>query len=172
MAMTGWIAIILGFAILQRLAELRISKRNTDILKAKGGYEAGREHYKYIVILHVIYFISIFAEVLTIKRGIPAWWPLPLASYLFGQGIRIWSMMTLKERWTTRIIILPHAEPIDTGPYRFMKHPIYIAVGLELLSLALFCGAYLTAIVFPLLHGAMMLIRIPAEEQALRGSKI
>jgi methyltransferase len=158
---------IFAVIVLQRFAELTLARRNEAWLRARGAYEAGRKAYKYLVMMHVLFFIALPAEVLLFIRSRPAWWWLPLSMIVFAQALRFWSIATLGKQWTTRIIVLPGAPMITTGPYRYLRHPSYFAAGLELLSLPLMFGAYYTAIVFSVLNVAMMSIRIPAERRAL-----
>lgn len=95
-------------------------------------------------------------------------WPW-LVLWLASQGVRYWVMHTLGRLWNTRILIVPGAARVRRGPFRFVKHPNYLAVALELLSAPLSVGALRTAVVFSLLNAALLLgVRIPAEERALR----
>ncbi len=70
-------------------------------------------------------------------------------------------------RWTTRIITMAGAPPVRHGPYRFLRHPNYLIVALEIAALPLAFGAWMHALLFSALNAALLLlVRIPAENRA------
>lgn len=159
--------LLISVLILQRIFELVLSKRNERRLRAQGAIESGKSHYPVIVALHVAFFISLVVEVIALDRTSARWWWVPFAFFLIAQILRYWSIATLGRRWNTRILVLPGAAPITIGPYRYFRHPNYVAVAIELLSIPLIFQAYFTAIVFTLLNAIVMAVRITAEERAL-----
>ncbi len=165
MMLPFWVMVV--FVMLQRLGELFLSSRNEGRLRLKGAYEVGRRHYKFIVLLHILFFAALIIEVTLLKSVAPTFWPLFLGLFFLAQGLRYWSIITLGERWTTRIIILPGAPRITSGPYRFLRHPNYATVVCEILVFPLIFGAYYTAAVFTLLNALMLSIRINEEDKAL-----
>jgi methyltransferase len=94
-------------------------------------------------------------------------WSLWVALFLGGQALRYLAILSLDERWTTRVMILPGAPLITSGPYKFLPHPNYAAVVLEIFAGPLVFGAWITASVFTLLNACVLLVRIRAEERAL-----
>ncbi|MEC5422507.1 isoprenylcysteine carboxylmethyltransferase family protein [Virgibacillus sp. C22-A2] len=161
--MWGLISVI----IIQRLVELNIAKKNEKWMKERGGIERGQSHYKWFIILHVLFFISLLLE--SMMRDVTH---VTLNYFLFAvfiltQLIRIWCIRTLGKFWNTKIIISPNFSLVSEGPYKFVKHPNYIIVGIELIVIPLLFGAYITAVVFPILHVLLLTIRIPSEEKAL-----
>lgn len=151
-----------------RLVELRIAKRNLRRLLERGGVEAAPGHYPWMVLLHTAFLISCPLEVWLLGRpflpvlGIPM-----LLLAVLAAGLRYWVIRTLAGRWTTRIVVLPGAPPVTGGPYRFLRHPNYLAVITEMFALPLVHTAWLTAIVFSALNVAVLRVRIRAEEEAL-----
>ena len=95
------------------------------------------------------------------------WGFVALALALVAQALRYWAITTLGPRWNTRVIVLPEAEPVTGGPYRFIRHPNYVAVVLELAVLPLVHGAWLTALVFTVGNALLLRVRIRVEEEAL-----
>ncbi len=159
--------LLISFIILQRLVELYIAKKNEAWMKARGAYEVGREHYKYIVSLHVMFLFSLVAEVYIGEKEMAEWGWLPLLVFILAQCLRFWSIKSLGRRWNTRIIVLPK-DVVRTGPYRFLKHPNYVTVAIEILVIPLIFQAYWTAVIFSVLNAVVLLgIRIPVEERAL-----
>jgi methyltransferase len=82
--------------------------------------------------------------------------------------LRLWVLATLKDRWTTRIIVLPEAPLVSSGPYRFIRHPNYAIVAAEIFVLPMVFGLYAYAVAFSLLNAVILGIRIRAEERALQ----
>jgi methyltransferase len=164
---------VVFWLIVQRLLELRTANRNTTRLLKAGGIEVGRSHYPLIVILHVCFFASLIIEfVVRRPAAFPSYWWLAFIVFILAQLLRFWVRSTMKARWTTRIIVVPGEQLVDRGPYRYLPHPNYLAVSLELLSVPLIFGLYCTAIIFTVANAAiLLLIRIPMEAQALRQSQ-
>jgi methyltransferase len=160
--------ILLAILIFQRIAELLIAKSNEKWMKKRGAKEYGRDHYLYIVWMHIGFFISLIGEVLLAGRPLSPYWPLLLMLFLIVQIGRIWVMMSMGRFWNTKIIVLPGAKVIRKGPFKYMKHPNYAIVTLELLIIPLLFQAYATAIVFFILNQALLKARIPIEEKALK----
>ncbi len=156
----------------ERVVEQVVSRRNARRLLAAGGVEAGRGHYPAMVVFHAGFLAAAFVEPLL--RG-EAWvraWPAglavaALAVALLAQGLRWWAVAALRGRWTTRVIALPGAAPEVGGPYRWLRHPNYLAVVVELLCVPLIGGAVVTALVATLGNALLLAVRIPAEERAL-----
>lgn len=161
---TGLIALV-G---LERLFELRLSARNAQWAFARGGREAGREHYPVMAAFHASFLAACVAEPWLLDRPfVPALGFAALTVAALTQALRYWVIATLGPRWNTRVIVLPGWAPVTAGPYRFLKHPNYLAVVLELLALPLVHSAWLTALVFSLGNLALLRVRIRVEETAL-----
>lgn len=158
-----WLAVVvLGVVTLQRLAELRIADRNSRRLLQEGAVEYGRGHYPFIVALHMLWLAAL-------------WWWAPgqpidlrlLVVFVLLQLGRVWAIATLGDRWTTRIIVKPGAPLIRSGPYRFLRHPNYFIVTLEIAVLPLVFGLGQIALIFSVLNAIILAVRIRAENRAL-----
>jgi methyltransferase len=157
---------ILAFTTFQRLGELWLSARNTRVLKAQGAYEAGAAHYPVMVLLHATWIVGLW----WFARDRPVVWPW-LVVFALCQVLRVWVIATLGDRWTTRIIVLPEAPLVNTGPFRLIPHPNYAVVAVEIAALPLAFGLVAYAVVFSLLNAAMLFVRIRAEDAALQQAK-
>jgi methyltransferase len=158
----------IGLLVVERLFELVLSARNAGRVLARGGTELGQRHFRVMTLLHTAFLFSCVGEVVVLRRPFPGalgWAALVVA--LLAQGLRYWAIFTLGERWNTRIIFVPGATPVTAGPYRFIRHPNYLAVILELFAVPLVHGGYLTAMVFSLANAVLLTVRIRAEEAAL-----
>jgi methyltransferase len=157
--------LLLALVTLQRLGELALAERNTRRLKALGAVEVAPGHYPLIVGLHAAWLGGLW--LLAWNRPLhPAW----LGVFLVLQAGRLWVLSSLRERWTTRIIVLPGAPLVRRGPYRFLSHPNYLVVAGEILALPLSFGLLVYGLVFSVLNAAVLAVRIRAESGALRAS--
>lgn len=154
--------------ISQRFIEIIISKRNANWIKARGGYEVGAAHYKYIVLTHVCFFTSLLAEVTITRPAFIIWVILPFIIFILAQFGRVWAMSSLAEFWNTKIMVLPGAKVVAKGPYNYIRHPNYLIVVTEIAMLPLMFQAYWTALIFSIINGVILVVRIKVEEQALR----
>jgi methyltransferase len=150
----------------ERIAELYLARRNTAALMAKGAVEFAPGHYPAIVLMHALWLASLW--IFGARRMIdPAW----LAVFLLLQVLRVWILMTLGPRWTTRIIVLEGAPLVSNGPYRLVSHPNYLVVVGEIAALPLCLGLPWIALIFSAANAILLSIRIRAETIALTGSR-
>jgi methyltransferase len=154
--------IILTLVTLQRAGELVLARANTQRLLAQGAVELAPRHYPLIVAVHAGWLAALWL----FGRHQPVNM-LALSAYLLLQLLRCWVLWTLGPRWTTRIIVLPDAPLITTGPYRFLSHPNYAVVVGEIAFLPLVLHLPLIALIFTLLNAVVLTIRIRAEDRAL-----
>jgi|SRR5690625_1412480 len=164
--------IIILFIVAQRLVELYIASKNEQWMRERGGFEIGKEHYKLFVFLHILFFISVMFEVnwLYVETNI-SFNGYFFTVFLLAQIARIWCIASLGRFWNTKIIVMPKVALIKKGPYKYMKHPNYFIVFIELFAIPAMFGAYKTAMLFSILHLALLTIRIPSEDRAL-GRKV
>lgn len=159
-------AAVLALVTLQRLAELALAHRNTRRLLARGAVEVAPGHYPAIVALHAAWLLGLWLLA-------PSRVPNPVLLAVFGvlQVGRGWVLASLGPHWTTRIIVVPGAPHVRSGPYRFVRHPNYLIVTGEILVLPLAFGLTLFAAVFSALNALVLWVRIQAEDAALRGAR-
>ncbi|KAB2333619.1 isoprenylcysteine carboxyl methyltransferase family protein [Bacillus mesophilum] len=159
--------IVFSLIVLQRLCELFVAKHNEKWMKERGALEFGQAHYPFIVLLHTAFFISLLGETVFLENSVSSLWKILLPMFILLQAGRIWALFSLGRYWNTKIIVMPNAEAVRKGPYKWIKHPNYVIVALELMVIPLLFQAYMTFVLFTLLNIGMMMIRIPAEEKAL-----
>ena len=159
--------IFLSIIIIQRISELILSKKNEDYLRSRGAIEYDKEGYKYIVLMHNLFFISVITEFVFLERQLNEYWQVLLIIFICTQLLRYWAIFTLGKRWNTKILVLPNSEPIRSGVYKYLKHPNYIAVIIEIAVIPLFFSCYYTAVVFSIINLIVLKRRIRIEEEAL-----
>ena len=153
---------ILLLVTAQRLGELVLARHNTTRLLAKGAIEIGRRHYPLVVALHAAWLTALWIWGRDQDINVPA-----LIGFAVMQGLRLWVLATLGERWTTRIIVLPGAPLVAAGPYRYLSHPNYAVVVGEIALLPLALHLPWLALLFTILNAAVLAIRIRVEARAL-----
>jgi methyltransferase len=159
---------MLGMLGAERLYELALATRNTRRALAMGAVEAGRGQYPVMRAFHVLFILSAAAEAIVLRPTFPGavgW--IALAGALAAQVLRYWCVAALGPRWNTRIIVMPGLAPVTTGPYRFLRHPNYLAVIIEMACVPAIRGCWLTASVFSAANAALLTVRIHAEEIAM-----
>jgi methyltransferase len=159
--------IVLAFVVVQRLAELAWSARNTRRLLARGAQEVGARHYPLFVLLHGSWLVAL---ALTVPPDAQPHWPL-LGVFVLLQLLRIWVVATLGPYWTTRIITLADAPLVRHGPFRWLKHPNYAVVVCEIAVLPLAFGAWQVALAWSLLNALLLWHRIRVEEAVLQSRR-
>lgn len=157
----------IALLIVQRLGELQVAKRNYKWAFAQGGLELGREHYKWMWALHSLFFAAMLTEYMLLHPTMPTWAIYPLIFFIAAQGLRIWAILSLGSYWNTRIVVIPGTLLQTKGPYRWIRHPNYLAVIVEIASIPLLFGLYITATLFTLLNAIVLMHRIRIEEEGL-----
>ncbi|MFL5753577.1 MAG: isoprenylcysteine carboxyl methyltransferase family protein [Bacteroidia bacterium] len=154
------------FLIVQRLSELVISGKNELWLRSQGAIEYGKEHYPYIVALHILFIASTGCEYY-LREGVH-FLPAFLVIFFILLVLKTWVIASLGHYWNTKILRVPNISPIKKGPYRFFRHPNYIIVIAELFVVPMVFDLYITAIVFSVLNGFILYIRIKEENKVWR----
>jgi methyltransferase len=155
-------AFLIAFIVVQRLAELLLARRNTARLLIAGGIETGRSHYPWMVALHAAWLVALWLY----GRDRPVD-PMLLAVFVLLQAGRIWVIASLGRRWTTRVIVMPGERLVSRGPYRWLRHPNYVIVALEIAVVPLALGLPVLALIFTVLNAAVLYQRIRVENAAL-----
>ncbi|HUL90463.1 MAG TPA: isoprenylcysteine carboxylmethyltransferase family protein [Pseudolabrys sp.] len=153
---------LVAFLVVQRLSELAFAQFNTARLRAKGAVEFGATHYPLLIVLHGLWLLGLWA--FGHNQPINLFW---LAIFVVLQFGRLWVISSLGRRWTTRVIVLRGAAPVVRGPYRWLKHPNYLIVALEIAVVPLALGLPMFALVFSIANAALLIYRIRIEKKAL-----
>ncbi|MGH8869584.1 MAG: isoprenylcysteine carboxyl methyltransferase family protein [Actinomycetes bacterium] len=167
MSAVAYTALVLAVAA-ERLVELRVTRRHVAWAQARGGVESGRGHYPVMVALHVGLLAGAVAEVWLADRPFLPWlgWPM-LALLLVAQALRWWCIRTLGPQWSTRVVVVPGSALVAAGPYRWLRHPNYVAVVVEGVALPLVHTAWVTALTFTVADAVVLTVRVRCENAAL-----
>lgn len=153
--------------VLERLGELILAQRNFSRALARGAQEFGAGHYPLFFLLHTVWLLGWLIE--STGSSLSPFWPAWLGLFACGQLLRYWCIASLGPCWNTRILVIPGLKAVQRGPYRWLAHPNYVAVAIELAAVPLLFGAVKTALVATVANAVLLLlIRIPEEERALQ----
>jgi len=164
-----WFLIALAALGLQRILELLYARRTARIILRRGGLAIRPDGMAALVTVHALFFVGAAAEAAWAPWTSTTWLPLGAAFFATGQLLRYWSMVVLRWRWNTRVFVVPTQPLVTTGPYRFVRHPIYLGVVLELAGFAMLDGLWATLVGITLLNGVALRRRIGIESAAWRG---
>lgn len=168
-ARVGWLlGVFVAVIAAQRVGELVLSARNARRVRALGAREFGAAHFPLLVVVHVLFLTSLVCEVWFLGARPGGAWPLWLALWLSAQALRYAAIRALGDRWNVRIFVVPGVPLVQSGPYRFVRHPNYVAVVIEMVAATMLFGAWRTAIGISALNAISLSIRIRAEDAALR----
>ncbi len=168
MTSLSWYLLLLAAVAVERVVELLVSQRNLRWARAQGGVEVGATHYRWMVLTHLGLLVLPPLEVWAFDRPFIALlgWPM-LAVVAVTMALRYWVITTLGKRWNTRVVVVPGVRLALDGPYRWLRHPNYLAVILEVAALPLVHSAWLSALVFSAANALILFVRIRVEERAL-----
>jgi methyltransferase len=159
---------ILAAVAAERGFELVLSRVHARRTLSQGATEIGHGLYRVMAAFHALFLLSAAGEALTFGRGVRA--PVSFTAFgatIIAQLLRYWAVITLGSRWNTRIIVMPETAPVTAGPYRFMRHPNYLAVIIEMVSIPMIYGCWRTALIFSCGNAVLLAMRISREERAL-----
>lgn len=160
---------IIIFYLLQRLSEMLISKNNEDwLIENHNAREVNPLESLQMKVFHGLWFVSLLVEA-NLKHQFQAW---PVALFIYAVllcclGIRLHTMEKLKRFWTIKIFSMNNHELSTDGLYRYLRHPNYLVVIIELLLIPFLLKAYFTMIIFSFLNIFIQARRIKLEEETL-----
>ncbi len=160
---------LFALVIVERLFELVWTRRNAERLRRRGGFEVGGDHFLPMALMHTALLIAAPAEVFLLDRPWIPWLSGICFVVVIGtMALRYWAIISLGDRWTARVFVVPGESPVVRGPYRWLRHPNYLAVILEVAALPLVHGAWWTAVLFSVANAFVLKTRIRVEETALK----
>ncbi len=167
-----WPFVLIGLTIAQRVIELVLSARHGRRVRALGAVEYGRRHFPFIVAVHTLFPILLVLEIARCHTRPGPAWPLWLVVWVSAQALRYAAIRALGDRWNVRVVVVPGIAPVNTGIYRWLRHPNYVAVVMELVAAPMMLGAWRTALVVSALNAVALTLRIRCENDALQRAAV
>ncbi|HEX5633710.1 MAG TPA: isoprenylcysteine carboxylmethyltransferase family protein, partial [Gemmatimonadales bacterium] len=166
----AYLAVVTAVALL-RFAELAISARHRRALAAGGATAVHEPHFKWMALLHTAILAGAALEVVALHRPfLPALAAPALGLLIAATWTRWWVIQTLGQHWNVGVMDSTRQGVVDAGPYRWVRHPNYTAVFVELLALPLVHTAWITAVLGSLAHVFVLRARVAAEDRVLLAS--
>ena len=165
--------IVLGLLVgigAMMLAEARLSARNETALRARGAREPRDDVYRWMQIAYPGAFLLMGLEGLARGIGAPAQWVAGAVLFAAAKGFKYWAVASLGPYWSFRVLVVPGAPLVAHGPYRFLRHPNYVAVIGEMISAALLLNARFAGPLATVFFAVLIRRRITVEERALSRS--
>jgi methyltransferase len=163
----AYLGLLLVVALL-RLYELQISRRHQREMVARGASKVVDPVFRTMVLLHTGVLFGAALEVVFLHRPFyPLLAAICFAIFLGANVVRWWVIRTLGEHWNVEVMNSTGMGVITTGPFRYVRHPNYAAVFVEMLVLPLIHGAWMTAILGSAAHVFVLSRRINTEERVL-----
>jgi methyltransferase len=159
--------IVLIVALVPMLIEASRSRRNERVLRRAGAVEPPGDVYAMMQVVYPSSFIAMVVEGWVRGGRVGGAFAAGAAVFIAGKALKYWAISSLGERWTFRVLVLPHAALVTRGPYRYLRHPNYVGVAGELVGAAFMAHAPVTGVLAVFGFGALMLARIRIEERAL-----
>jgi methyltransferase len=154
-----------------RLLEMRLSRRHQRQLARLGLRVEPEPGFALMVALHTAILVGSGIEVVAGHRPLLPAVAIPAAlCFLAANGLRLWVIRTMASHWNVRVVNTVSLGVVTRGPFRFVRHPNYVAVFVELLALPMIHGAYGTALIGGIVHAIVLMNRIRLEERTLFGS--
>ncbi|MEP6653561.1 MAG: isoprenylcysteine carboxylmethyltransferase family protein [Myxococcales bacterium] len=154
-----------------RLLEMRLSRRHQRMLSAKGFSREAERGFPVMVAVHTAVLVGAAVEVLVTPRHVvPELAAAAGVAFLLANVLRWWVIHTMAEHWNVQVVNALSLGVVTTGPFRWVRHPNYVAVFVELLALPLIHSAYLTALLGAVAHAIILFRRIFFEETFLLGN--
>lgn len=149
------------------LLEARRAASNERAQRGRGGIEPRDDIYKVMRLAYPGGFAAMLAE--AALRGLPASQVVSAGAALFvcAKALKWWAIASLGPAWTFRVLVVPGSRLVASGPYRFLRHPNYLAVVGEFLGAALMTGAVATGPAATVLFGVLLSKRIAVENRVL-----
>lgn len=121
-----------------------------------------------MALLHGALIALPLVEVVVLHRPFLGWLAAgSVATLSLATALRVWTLSTLGRAWNVRVVRPEEQQVVTSGPYRFVRHPNYLCVVLEIAALPLFHTAVLSAVVLSAWNAAVLVVRIRNEEAVL-----
>lgn len=162
-----YLALLAAVGVL-RLVELRISRQHQQRMLSQGAVRVSEPHFKWMVVVHTGVLVGAALEVVLLRRPfLPLLGAVMFVLFLASNLMRLWVVRTLGNLWSVQVMDSTRIGVVTTGPFRFIRHPNYTGVILEMISLPLIHTAWITALATSVGYSIALFMRIRAEERVL-----
>jgi methyltransferase len=162
-----FLALLLAVAAL-RILELRISKRHQQRMTSRGAAKVKDPYFRWMAMFHTLVLIGAAVEVVFLHRPLMPALAIPMfALFVAANLVRWWVIRTLGEHWNVQVVNSTKLGFVTSGPFRYVRHPNYAAVFVEMIALPLIHTAWITALVGAIAHIVVLTLRLSVEDPML-----
>jgi methyltransferase len=162
--------VVLLVVFVPMLVEARRAARNERARIAMGGVEPAGDVYRIMRVAYPAAFLAMIVEGALRQPARPLMFAAGIVLFALAKALKWWAIFSLGQAWTFRLIVVPTMRLVETGPYRFVRHPNYIGVIGELAAVAMMTGARVTGPITTVFFGILILRRIAVENPAIAGN--
>lgn len=165
--------VLLALVGIGRLLELRISRRNQRELQSQGVRKVAEPHFRWMVILHGGILIAAAVEVVSLHRPLIPALAIPMAVlFVLANLLRWWVIRTLAGHWNVEVMASSQVGVVTRGPYRWVRHPNYVAVVAELFALPMIHAAWITGLAGTAANLEILRRRVNVEDGVLMSNPV
>lgn len=147
--------------------EAALSAYNESVLRSRGAFEPPDDVYATMRWAYPACFVAMALEGALFGPSPGNVLAGGLAVFGAAKALKLWAISSLGLRWTFRVLVLPNAPLVASGPYRLMRHPNYLAVIGELVGAAMIVWAPVSGVLSVAGFGYLMARRVAVEDRAL-----
>lgn len=160
--------LFLAFSAMLSVFEAALSARNSKRLLQEGAIEIAPRIFPLMALLYVFLYFGSLVEYFYLPKGISVGYAASMAGlFLLAKLLKAWAIFSLRKYWTMKVLILPGTHAVTSGPYRYIKHPNYMAVLLEIAAICLAGKSFITFLIVFSLFSWILYYRVVSEEEAL-----
>jgi len=159
--------LLLAAAFVPMVLEAGLAARHDRLLRARGALEPAADVYAVMQVVYPASFALMAFEGWFGGATVDAMFAAGMVLFVCAKALKYWAIAVLGDRWTFRVLVPPGSTLVRRGPYRFVRHPNYVAVAAELAGFAVMAQAAVTGVASLIVFVLLMLARIRVEERAL-----
>ena len=163
MTVSTWIAV--GFLVLVTVQRVLETFARWQTIPGK---QQMRWSFYTLFSLHTLIIIGALLEFLLVRKTLLWWWSaVGFVLYIVSVVLRNVAIRTLGGFWSLHVEIRSEHELVREGVYRFIRHPAYAAITLEVLSIPMVVNAWWTVLFAAITYLPLLGLRLRFEEKAL-----
>ncbi len=159
--------LVVAAVLLLMLVELQLSVDNEKQLRTRGAIEPQDDAYPLMRVAYPLVFVAMGIEAALRGTWSRDWLLLGMVLFGWAKALKFWAIAHLGVLWTFKVLVVPGTPLVTNGPYRYVRHPNYIAVMGEIVSIAVALQAPIAGALGAAAFGWLLMRRVRVEEQAL-----
>jgi protein-S-isoprenylcysteine O-methyltransferase Ste14 len=147
-----------------------LSARNVKPTRSRESLAAELRHRAPLILAALLLAGPRWVPRVLTRRFLPMGWFFPVLGAVLlaaGLGFTVWARRHLGRNWSASVVVKEGHVLVRTGPYRYVRHPIYSGILLAFLGMVLAIGEW-RGLVALVLAGTSFMVKSRAEERRMR----